>query len=194
MNASEFNDILEKRLSWIGGVDLEMKGGELASATPFLKDICRVLLTFTQKSYETGVKNALWFLMLLEIEFNRNLERRGAMKLSLDYIRNNRIMQTRKVLGVKAAEYAYDNDRFHNFKKAASFLNVTPMDALVGFLTKHLVSLDDLALRLADLGIVSDPIQIGAQIDEKIGDAFNYVIISEAIAIDAFQHDREKNS
>lgn len=88
----------------------------------------------------------------------------------------SRLEKTAKVLGVKAGEYASQTDRMHNFNRAAELLRTTPHDACLGFLGKHLVSIIDLTKR-------HDPVGL-AIIDEKIGDAINYLILLEALLIE----------
>jgi hypothetical protein len=76
------------------------------------------------------------------------------------------------VLDNKAKEYATE-DRLHNFKRAAEILHTTPQQALAGMFVKHLVSVLDLIE-----GLVLPTTQL---INEKIGDAINYLILLEAI-------------
>jgi len=87
----------------------------------------------------------------------------------------NRIDQIRKVLVNKAAEYASDTDRLHNFKVAARIdvVPVTPEQALLGMWRKHLVSILDM--------IASKTTPSAALRDEKIGDSINYLILLEAL-------------
>lgn len=80
--------------------------------------------------------------------------------------------QSRNILIAKAAEYATDEDRLHNFKKAAILTDGTPHQALWGFLAKHLVSLSDM--------VASEKTYSDAQWDEKIGDSINYLILLRA--------------
>jgi hypothetical protein len=84
----------------------------------------------------------------------------------------DRVEKSRTVLVAKAAEYASDTDRLHNFKKGAVLTESTPEQTLWGFLTKHLVSLSDM--------ITSDKIYSREQWDEKIGDSINYLILLDA--------------
>lgn len=94
-----------------------------------------------------------------------------------DLLLSRRMAMTQRVLGTKAGEYASDSDRLHNFKRAAAMLGVTPAQACVGFLAKHLVSVLDIV----------DAHQLPAQavIDEKIGDCVNYLILLEALLTEA---------
>ena len=99
---------------------------------------------------------------MTDYAFNRLLERR--------------IGEIRSVLATKAGEYASDVDRLHNFKAAAELENDTPPDALRGMLRKHWVSVMDLC-KCHAAGVNMRP----SLIDEKIGDAINYLILLEAL-------------
>lgn len=92
-----------------------------------------------------------------------------------------RLEKIRATLVSKRAEYAAPSDVLHNFKKGAAMLRCRPATVLVGYLTKHLVSIFDIV----------DEIETGAiregrerQIDEKVGDALVYLILLEAIIME----------
>ena len=85
---------------------------------------------------------------------------------------NARLKSSKRVLGSKAKEYA-KGDRLYNFKRAAEILRKSPEDALLGMFMKHLVSVIDLVEGTLE---ASDHM-----IDEKIGDAINYLILLEAV-------------
>lgn len=89
-----------------------------------------------------------------------------------------RTEKIRAVLGQKAGEYASDTDRLHNFKRAADLMRCTPEEALLGFLTKHIVSVIDM--------IKADRDFHPEVIDEKIGDCINYFILLEALMKERF--------
>jgi len=94
-------------------------------------------------------------------EFNRLVSRRW--KLS------------REVLQKKGGEYAGPVDRLHNFKRAAELSETTPERALWGMMAKHLVSIRD----IVDTVPVRDYSR--EHIDEKIGDAINYLILLDGL-------------
>jgi len=75
----------------------------------------------------------------------------------------------------KGEEYAR-GDRLSNFKKAAALQGITPERALLGMLTKHIVSVMDLVGDI-DTGKVA-PLPQWA---EKIGDSINYHILLKAL-------------
>lgn len=89
-----------------------------------------------------------------------------------DKILNDRLDSIKAVLGSKAKEYAI-GDRLYNFKRAAEITRTTPRKALAGMFMKHLVSVLDLvegSLEPTDY-----------MVNEKIGDAINYLILLEAL-------------
>jgi hypothetical protein len=89
-----------------------------------------------------------------------------------EIILESRLSSIKQVLGNKAKEYAI-GDRLYNFKRAAEISRTTPQQALAGMFMKHLVSVLDLVE-----GSVS-PTEY--MVNEKIGDAINYLILLEAI-------------
>jgi len=77
----------------------------------------------------------------------------------------------------KAEEYATDGDRYHNFNVAGKILGATPERALIGMWMKHLVSVLDLVE-----WIDFRPEKLNEEIiNEKIGDAINYLILLEGM-------------
>ncbi len=91
-------------------------------------------------------------------------------------ILNGRIRTCKNILEHKADVYAAGSDRLSNFKDAGRLLSCTPERALQGFMTKHIVALNDFIAQL-DNNIVS-PL---AEWEEKIGDIINYLILLEAL-------------
>ena len=84
-----------------------------------------------------------------------------------------RLGKIQEVLASKAEEYSAGFDRLYNFKAAAGMSGGTPGSALWGMLTKHLVNVRD----LAEGRLEATP----ELMDEKIGDAINYLILLEAV-------------
>jgi len=105
---------------------------------------------------------------------------------NFDAVMENRILQIRRVLGLKATEYAR-GDRLSNFKKAAKLVNCTPEKALSGFVAKHIIALMDFIDDI-DKGIV----QTQDRWDEKIGDIINYMILLEALVTERSGDKEEK--
>lgn len=85
----------------------------------------------------------------------------------------------KSMLVVKGAEYApraVKNtavDRLAHFKKAAVVMNTTPKAALMGMLSKHLISVSDMCM--------GEQQYSKEQWDEKITDSINYFLILRAI-------------
>lgn len=97
-----------------------------------------------------------------------------------DKLLDRRMKATVEVLASKAVEYAPGADRLHNFKRAAAITGESPAEVCVGFMAKHLVSvLDIVDSKEARLGRVPQE-----RIDEKFGDAINYLILLEALLND----------
>lgn len=86
------------------------------------------------------------------------------------------IDRIRNTLVVKAREYANDGDRMRNFKLSSQILRGTPEQALLGFETKHLVSVIDM--------IESGEPYPEALWDEKIGDTLVYFLLLRALVVE----------
>ncbi len=110
-----------------------------------------------------------------------------------DRLLEKRIQLTKEVLASKNKEYASDGeDRLHNFKRAANMLGCTPEKALVGMWTKHIISIldmvDDIEKRnkkFTGLCVFvtnfREKRRFKKLVEEKIGDAVNYLILLEAL-------------
>ena len=77
----------------------------------------------------------------------------------------------KSMLVVKGAEYA--PRAVAHFKKAAVVMNTTPKAALMGMLSKHLISVSDMCM--------GEQQYSKEQWDEKITDSINYFLILRAI-------------
>lgn len=87
-------------------------------------------------------------------------------------ILDTRIKAIRETLAGKAKEYASE-DRLYNFKRAAEIDQTTPEAALKGMWLKHVVSVLDL---------ISGKLESSEKnINEKLGDSINYLILLEAV-------------
>lgn len=76
------------------------------------------------------------------------------------------------ILGKKAKEYGAV-DRLHNFKIAAGLQQVPKEQALVGMMTKHIVS-------IYDMGMSGETFSADLW-NEKIGDSINYLLILRSL-------------
>lgn len=81
------------------------------------------------------------------------------------------ISHCESVLIEKHREYATEDD-FHNFNVAAELQNITPLQALVGMMDKHVVSVHDYVNEHAEGRKATKE-----QWKEKIGDNINYLLI-----------------
>ena len=91
-----------------------------------------------------------------------------------DKMLENRLLKIKSVLQAKGAEYAPSTDnRLHNFKTAARYMNCFPSQALWAMMQKHVVSCEDLVMK----SLKATP----ELIDEKLGDWINYLILLEAL-------------
>lgn len=99
---------------------------------------------------------------------------------SFNALLDRRLSLIKATLASKAQEYAKDADRLHNFNRAAEMLGKqygwTPVKAMLGMWSKHLVSVIDMANEASE-GKIFEP----HFIDEKIGDAINYLILMESL-------------
>jgi hypothetical protein len=77
------------------------------------------------------------------------------------------------ILGVKADEYAQEDDRLENFKRAAALEKCEPEEALKGMLTKHIVSIYNFIDELNGYSTPRDRDLF--KWHEKLVDAVNYI-------------------
>lgn len=77
----------------------------------------------------------------------------------------------------KGVEYSTDDDKLHNFKRAASLTpGGRPQDALAGYMLKHTISVYDM--------VTSERRFSPAAWDEKIVDHINYLILLKALVVE----------
>lgn len=103
-----------------------------------------------------------------------------------DKLLSQRIIKMTTVLGSKAGEYASDKDRLHNFKAAGCIDGVTPEEALLGMLRKHLVCVIEMLKN-------PDAKYSDFYIDEKFGDTINYLVLAEALLKERTGYNGEEN-
>lgn len=80
---------------------------------------------------------------------------------------------TKNTLIRKTAEYNLDTDRLSCFKRAAKLQQQTTSQALLGMMTKHIISIYDY--------VESGEVMSEAMAKEKIGDAINYLCLLYAV-------------
>lgn len=110
-----------------------------------------------------------------------------------DKLLEKRIEATKIILASKNKEYASDEDKLHNFKRAGKMLGQVPEQALVGMWAKHIISLLDIVDKI-DKDEDEEMVQVclgngltQEMLEEKIGDAVNYLILLEALIKDRYQ-------
>ena len=81
-----------------------------------------------------------------------------------------------KILIEKAKEYSANNNRFHNFNKAANLFGYSPQYFCVMFMIKHVISLSDTIDRII---IPSREVYLS-----KITDIYNYLLILMGMLLD----------
>lgn len=85
----------------------------------------------------------------------------------------------KELLLAKHHEYATEDD-FHNFNVSAVLQGITPAQALIGMMDKHVVSVHDLVNEQAEGRTVSVSMW-----REKIGDNINYLLLLWAMVNNA---------
>jgi len=89
------------------------------------------------------------------------------------------LTQAHNVLGVKAIEYVRNNDAMHNFNVGAKMTGQTREQVLYGMALKHHISISDIR---EDISQGKLPTKV--MVDEKFGDAINYLILEKASILD----------
>ena len=85
---------------------------------------------------------------------------------------DRRITMSREVLIIKEKEYSSEQDRLHNFKRAAAMTGCSTPQAIWGMMVKHLVSIWDMVM-----GKIPDDRDL---MNEKFTDMHNYLYLLEA--------------
>lgn len=100
---------------------------------------------------------------------------------------NEQMEYCRELLIQKSKEYAIKNpDRLQHFKRTAGFLKTTPEDALIGMLSKHLISVVDMC---RDPEPERYPLE---QWTEKITDTINYLLLLKGIVVEKTDKEEPK--
>jgi len=90
-------------------------------------------------------------------------------------ILNETIAQIHYSLGVKAIEYARNDNAMHNFDVGARKTGKTREQVLYGFALKHHISIEDIRNDI-EKGILPSK----EMVNEKFNDAINYLILEKA--------------
>jgi hypothetical protein len=90
--------------------------------------------------------------------------------------------RTRIVLVKKGDEYSSVTDVFHNFNNSTGIsLHDTNTAVAWEFLVKHLQSIKDIITKIETTALLPEKIYSEHLIDEKFGDAINYLILIEGM-------------
>ena len=100
---------------------------------------------------------------------------------------NDQVDYCRSLLLDKAAEYAEDDDRLHNFTVAADLQGISREEALAGMMCKHTVSIYDMIREGANQFSME-------KWEEKITDHINYLILLRALVTDELERERAEES
>lgn len=92
-----------------------------------------------------------------------------------------------ETLGVKAMEYVRNNDAMHNFNTGAKMTGQIREKVLAGFALKHQISIADIRNDIEKGKLPSKEV-----IDEKFGDAINYLILEKASILDRIEQQEIK--
>lgn len=82
---------------------------------------------------------------------------------------------TKETLGVKAMEYVRNDNAMHNFDVGARITGQSREKVIYGFALKHHISINDIRNDLEEGQITTEDI-----VNEKFGDAINYLILEKA--------------
>lgn len=90
----------------------------------------------------------------------------------------NRLGRVRAMMIRKGDVYAFQ-DRLSNFFHAAEFLRCSPERVLWGYVTKHIIALNDFISIIDKAGDISSH-----ELEEKTSDIIAYMLLLEAILVE----------
>ncbi len=99
---------------------------------------------------------------------------------------DNTLASVKETLGVKAMEYVRNGNPMHNFETGSRMTGETREKVIHGFALKHLISIGDMRNDIAYGKLPSREM-----VEEKFGDAINYLILEKASILDKIEN---KNS
>jgi len=97
-----------------------------------------------------------------------------------DKLLHKQIEIIKNVLSSKNKEYASKIDRLHNFKRAGNMLQCSPEQALIGMLSKHIISILDIVDKIEK----EKEYPTEKVLNEKITDSINYLILLKALIVE----------
>ena len=102
-------------------------------------------------------------------------------KETFDKLVNERIRKNLETLGVKGEGYARGGDRLIQFKEVAMRNHETPEKSLHGMAEKHNVTIQ---FAIQDINNGDTDFITQKWIDDKIGDAINYLLMLEGLLVE----------
>lgn len=99
---------------------------------------------------------------------------------------NEQLEICKNILCQKSKEYDFSEDRLRSFKVASNLTAGTPVSVLLGYLTKHVMSIYDMGLSDNDY-----PIE---KWEEKITDFINYGLLLKALITEENNFKNKPNS
>jgi hypothetical protein len=86
---------------------------------------------------------------------------------------NKQLKICKNILLERAGVYSTEKDRLSNFKQIAGMRKITPEEACISLVSKHIVALSDFS---------KNPSKVPySQFEEKITDTINYMLLLKAI-------------
>lgn len=95
---------------------------------------------------------------------------------------NDTLEQIEKVLIIKSREYSRNDDKLHNFNVGAMMTGQIREKVLAGFALKHYISINDIRNDIQEGKLPSIE-----TVNEKYGDAINYLILEKASILNRIQ-------
>ena len=92
------------------------------------------------------------------------------------------LKSTKKTLVKKGDEYSTENNKLHNFDRGAQITGQSREKVLFGMALKHHISIADIRDQVEDGKLPSIEM-----VEEKFGDAINYLILEKASIIDRIE-------
>ena len=102
----------------------------------------------------------------------------------------DRLIKVEHTLKSKGQEYSTDDNKLHNFDRAAIRSDQLREKALLGMLLKHEISVLDIVDKLEENKLPTKEI-----LDEKFGDIISYYVLLEASIVDRIEKgENDKNT
>ena len=87
-----------------------------------------------------------------------------------------RVEKSKETLLKKGLDYASEEERLHNFYRAAGMMGQHPITALRGMFAKHIIAFNDIVDAIEKRRTVRRE-----RVDEVLGDSINYLLLADAV-------------